>query len=323
MKKLLLVISLLSPLMFSFVRVSNVKAEDNNENECNSEKSIVRIVDNYNVFKNNGIVYKVDDTYNYIITSSKFLSNVNSYSVIYENNINRKATLLGVEKDYEIAVFKTEKVENITKACTANGEYLYKGQISYLNGYTSLEVKTKITTNLIGIGELVYNNEYKNIFKNVLQLNGNNDINGIGVFDELNRLTGIVNGFNETMSGTSYMIDVNRLIKIADSVVKTGNYEINYIKYNVVDYGTLSSGLKKSYNVSNAINYGAVITTFKPLNYIFGGLNQGMVIVAVNGIEIKSVYELDKQLSRYEKEDNVCLKVIKKNGKEAFYYVEI
>ena len=66
-----------------------------------------------------------------------------------------------------------------------------------------------------------------------------------------------------------------------------------------------------------------VITTFKPFNYLFGGLNQGMVIVAVNGVEIKNKYELDKQLARYKKGDNVCLKVIKKDGKKAFYHVEV
>ena len=37
----------------------------------------------------------------------------------------------------------------------------------------------------------------------------------------------------------------------------------------------------------------------------------------------KNKYELDKQLTRYEKNDNVCLKVIKKNGKIASYHVSV
>ena len=105
--------------------------------------------------------------------------------------------------------------------------------------------------------------------------------------------------------------------------MKTGNYEINYIEYNIIDYALLSSRVKESYGVSDVVNYGVVISTFRPLHYVFGGLNQGMTIVAVNGIEIKDSYQLDKQFSRYEKGDSVCLKVIKKNSKEAFYYVEV
>ena len=48
-----------------------------------------------------------------------------------------------------------------------------------------------------------------------------------------------------------------------------------------------------------------------------------MTIVEINGVKIKNGYELDKQLARYNKKDSVCLKVIKKNGKIAYYYVEI
>ena len=98
---------------------------------------------------------------------------------------------------------------------------------------------------------------------------------------------------------------------------------LNYIKYNLVDYNGLGYGKKESYGVNKSVSSGVVVKTFKPLNYIFGGLNQGMVIVAINGIEIKNSYELDKQLIRYEKNDNVCLKVIKKNGKVAFYHTKV
>ena len=75
--------------------------------------------------------------------------------------------------------------------------------------------------------------------------------------------------------------------------------------------------------MSDVASSGVVVTTFKPWNYVFGGLNQGMVIVAVNGVEVNNIYELDKQLTRYDKNDNVCLKVIKKNGKIDFYYSKV
>jgi len=75
--------------------------------------------------------------------------------------------------------------------------------------------------------------------------------------------------------------------------------------------------------VNKNVSYGVVITTFKPFNYVFGGLNQGMVIQAVNSVVVKNSYELDNQLSRYKKGDTVCLSVIKKNGKTAYYYVKV
>ena len=51
MKKLLLVISLVVPLLFSAVNVSTVSADDEVINtDCSSEESIVRIINNYNDF---------------------------------------------------------------------------------------------------------------------------------------------------------------------------------------------------------------------------------------------------------------------------------
>ena len=52
-------------------------------------------------------------------------------------------------------------------------------------------------------------------------------------FDELDRFVGMINGFNEKMQGIVYMVDSNKVFKVADSIVKTGNYEVNYIKYSL------------------------------------------------------------------------------------------
>lgn len=324
MKKLFLVISLLLPMLFSHVKVSNVKAENEIVNNgCDSDNSIVRIVDNYNAYKGNGFVYKVDNNYSYVVTTSKIVSDVNSYGVIYADSLYEKAILLGVDSYNEVAVFRTAKTNDVKGVCKYNSNYLYKGQLHYLKGYLDLETSFFSRANLSQIGDLYYSKNYVNVFKSALQVDSGTMLNGVPVFDELNRLVGMVNGFDSNMQGIVYMVESNKLFKIADSIVKTGNYKVNYIKYSLVDYGSLSSSLKESYGVSSKVISGVVITTFRPLKYIFGGLNQGMTIIEVNGVEINSIYEFDKQLSRYEKKDNVCLKVIKKNGKEAFYYVEI
>jgi len=325
MKKLLLIISLVIPLLYSGVSVDAVATEDvvSSKNCDDFKSSIVKIVNNYNVFSGNGFVYKQDDKYMYIVTSSKIVTKVNNFSVFYSNNEYDKAVLLGYDTYNEVAVFRANKVEGIDPVCVANSNYLFIGQTNYLYGYSSKENDFYIKTYLSDIGMLYSNTGNINIYKNIIKLNGNDAFNGVAVFDIYNRLVGMVSGYNSEFNGFSYVVESNKLIKIADSIMKTGNYNINYIKYKLVDYGSLSTGLRKGYGVNNKASNGVVVITFKPLNYIFGGLNQGMVIKAVNGVNVKNGYELDKQLMRYDKKSKVCLKVIKKNGKEKFYYVKV
>ena len=326
MKKLLLVFSFIIPLLFSSTSIVQTKAQELKEEniKCdNPSDSIVRIINNYEVFKSNGFVYKSDDKYTYIITSSDIVNNISNYKVIYQNQSVKKATIVGYDSNNQVAILKTEKEQNIKPVCFANSDYLYKGQQNYAYGYLNMGSEFYIKTNLSQIGQLYSKSGYVNVYKNIVEMQGNNIFKGVSVFDELNRLIGMITSFDDGFDKGSYMTESNKLLKIADSIVKTGKYEVNYIKYSLVDYNGLGSFFKESYGVSNKVESGVVITTFKPLKYIFGGLNQGMTIVAVNGIKVTNGYELDKQLSRYEKKDSVCLKVIKKNGKEAFYHVKV
>lgn len=325
MKKLLLIISLFIPLLFSNVRLNVIKADETSNYECNNnyEESIVKIVNNYNVFKGNGFVYKVDDKYSYIVTSSKVVSNSNNFKIIYNNGEYKDSIILGYDSKNEVAVFRTLKLEEIKSVCIANSNYIYKGQNIFLKGYFDKENEFFVNSYITNIGDLYSSNNYVDIYKGTIKLQGNNIYNGVGLFDSKNRLTGMVTNYIDKLEEGSFFIESNKIVKIADSIIKTGKYKVNYIEYSLVDYASLSSNLKESYDVSEKANTGVIITTFKPLKYIFGGLNQGMVIVAINGVNINNKYELDKQLYRYEKESSVCLKVIKNNGKTAFYYVEI
>ena len=325
MKKILLLFSLIVPLMFNGTTIVESKAEDlsyNNTNCGNPQNSIVRVLNKYDVFVSNGFVYKVDDGYSYIITSSN-IEKKKEYKIYYQNGQVKNANVVGVDNYNGVVIIKTQKEDSIKPVCFADSNYIYKGQLNYAHGYYDNSKQFLIKTNLSQVGDFYTKKGYVNIYKSIIEIEGTEEIRGTAIFDELDRVIGMITSFNDLFEGGSFITESNKLLKIADSIVKTGKYNVNYIKYNLEDYSGLSSVVKKSYGVSKKVESGVVITTFKPFNYLFGGLNQGMVIVAVNGVKIKNKYELDKQLARYKKGDNVCLKVIKKDGKKAFYHVEV
>lgn len=327
MKKLMLVISFFSIiLMNNFSSIDVVEAEgiETKEENCFfSNSSIVRIINNYNVFKGNGFVYSQDERYNYIVTSSNILSRSSNYKVIYEDGNIVEAILIGSETQNQVALFRTKKNKNSQKVCKGNSNYISKGQLNYVYGYYDNNNSFSLQTYLSNVGVLYSNNNYKRIYKSLIQIQSNDYLMGSGVFDELGRLVGVITNLSEKMLDGTYMIDSNKLYKIADNIIKTGNYKVNYIKYELEDYSLLGNIAKNKYGVNQNVSKGVVVTNFSFLRYIFGGLNKGMVIVAVNGVEISNGYELDKQLIRYKKGSNICLKVIKNNGKEAFYHVKV
>ena len=85
MKRKLLVFS----LIFSFIATTGIfvhlKAtnEGSLKKECiDPNKSVVRILDEFDIFKSNGIVYKMDENYSYIVTSIDTNKNT-KYKVLF------------------------------------------------------------------------------------------------------------------------------------------------------------------------------------------------------------------------------------------------
>ncbi len=327
MKKFLLIISIIFSLLFSGANIQLTSAEEAKNNEVTDcgkiENEIIRITNKYGVFVGNGFVYKVNDEDAYIITSDKLTLSDEGNKIIYYNEVSNDAFVIGKDSYNGVMVLKAMKADNVKGVCLSDSYFFMPGQKNILKGYKDNENRYVEKTFFNKQGILQYKKDYINIYKSIIQAKYQNFKEGMAVVDELDRLVGMVSGDIDKLNENSFIIEVNKLTKIADSIVKSRNYSVNYIKYVLEDYNKLDEYYLKNYKVSKEVSFGVVIVTFKPLSYIFGGLNQGMVIQEVNSIVVKNMYELDNQLSRYKKGDIVCLKVIKKNGKIGYYYTKV
>ena len=327
MKKFLLIISVIFSLLFSNESLQVAKAindESNESMECNSvEKETVRIINKYGKFVGTGVVYFASNEYAYIVTSDDIVISDEGNKVIYDDEVIKETVFLGKDSFNNVMVLKARKNTETKGVCIANSYYFSNGQLNIIYGYKSIEEKYVEKSFLGKQGVIYYKRNYITIYKNIIQTQYENYKEGMPIADELGRLVGILTRNDDKLNQKSYSIDSNKLTKIVESIVNSRKYEPNYIKYNLVDYSSLGKRERDSYKVSEKAQFGVVITTFKPISYVFGGLNQGMVIQAINSVVIKSTYDLDNQLSRYEKGSTVCLEVLKKNGKIAYYYAKI
>lgn len=327
MKKFLLIISVIFSLLFSSTNIQLTSAEEIKNSEITNcgkiENEIIRITNKYGVFVGNGFVYKVNDEDAYIITSDKLVLSDKDNKVIYSDGTRKDVSIFGKNSYNGVMILKTIKANNVKGVCLSDSYLFMPGQSNILYGYSDNDNLYVEKTFFNKQGVLVYKKDYINVYKSIIQAKYENYKEGMAVVDELGNLVGMISGNTTKLNENSFIVEVNKLTKIADSIVKSRIYQINYIKYSLEDYGSLDYYSLDSYKVNKDVSYGVVITTFKPFNYIFGGLNQGMVIQAVNSVMVKNGYELDNQLSRYKKGDTVCLSVIKRNGKTAYYYVKV
>lgn len=327
MKKFLLITSIILSLLFSNESLQVAKATSNEfvtNLDCNAvEKETVRIVNKYGKFVGSGVVYSIKDEYAYIVTSDDISISDDGNRVIYNDEVSKGASFVGKDTFNNVMVLKAGKSSQTKGVCLANSYYFVSGQLNIIYGYKSIDERYVEKTFLGKQGVTYYKKDYITVYKNIIQTQYEDYKEGMPISDELGRFVGLLTRNDEKLNQKSYSIDSNKLTKIVESIVNSRKYEPNYIKYNSVDYSSLGKRERSSYKVSEKAQFGAVITTFKPLNYVFGGLNQGMVIQTVNSVEIRNTYDLDNQLSRYEKGSTVCLGVLKKNGKIAYYYVKI
>lgn len=325
MKKLLIVFSLFISLLINDTNISASRALENEvSRDCgDSSNEIVAISNSYGAFIGNGFVYKVDGDRAYIVSSNNINLSDKRNKIIYRNGVSEDITLIIRDSYNGIVVMEAKKNDSVKGICLANSYYSMPGQLLLVKGYSGFNNTYIENAYFMKKGVIYYSKDYVTIYKDIIQLKYESYKEGMVVIDELGNLIGMICGNDSKLSNSSFVTETNKLTKIVDSIVKTGNYKTNYIKYNLVDYSRLDESSLNNYKVNKNVNYGVVITTFKPFNYLFGGLNQGMVIQSVNSIKVENMYELDNQLFRYKKDDTICLGVVKKNGKTAYYYVKV
>ena len=86
MKKFLLLFSLLIPLCLTSTIILQSEGTlpiDENIVCDNQQQAIVKIVNKNEVFESNGFLYKNDEKYSYIVTTSDVVENFDNYKILY------------------------------------------------------------------------------------------------------------------------------------------------------------------------------------------------------------------------------------------------
>lgn len=318
MKKIALVFSILVSFLFSFSnkieyfskQESQIHLLSNNELDCTLEDSLVNITTINNLINVSGIVVYNDEKYTYIATSFYNYDERYNYEVIFNDFSRKKATVAGYAIEDGILLFKVEHQNK--KYCTA-----FFSKSEYMDVYEYVDIIGKNNTNTekiqtvissIGLCKNCHEETYKRYYYSLVIANIEDNLLGAGLFDKKEQLLGIViNKMKDLKYGVS-ILDVNKLSAICYNLINEGNYNKNYIKYNLLDINSLTNYDKYLYSLDEGVNSGVLVSSIHYLNYIKGGLNQSMIILSVNDVDVNNCYEFDNEISKYKKGSVVNIK---------------
>jgi len=229
---------------------------DQNKLVSASEKSIPSVVtittknDKYNINNSGGIgsgvIFSKDG---YIVTNFHILSGSN-IEVSLNNGESYPATVIGIDKNADIAVLKIDINKNLTPINFANSDELKIGDkvLAIGNPY---DVGISVSSGIVSATGRDYGNPYLELIQTDAAINPGNS--GGALINENGNLIGINSKiFSKTggYQGIGFAIPSNLVVQIATQLIRHGDIQILWIgnfrvsKVKVQSNGALIDGLK-------------------------------------------------------------------------------
>lgn len=259
-----------------------------------------------------GVIYTADG---YIITNNHVVEFADELEVTLTDNRTFNATLIGTDPKSDLAVIKIEGSGFPTMEL-ANSDNLKIGEWVLAVG-NPFELNSTVTAgivsakgrniSLLGGGEAI-----ESFIQTDAAVNPGNS--GGALVDTEGRLVGINTAIatrTGVFQGYSFAIPINLVKRIADDIIKYGNYKRAFLGVSIYELdGDYASNLGVDFT------QGVVIERlFNGGSAQDAGLQEKDIIIAVNGRPVKSVPELQEYIGRARVGDVVELKVVR-NGLE-------
>jgi serine protease Do len=260
----------------------------------------------------------------YIVTNNHVVQKADEIMVTLSNKKTYKATVVGSDPAYDLAVIKIE-ASGLPYLLYGNSDDVKVGQWVLAIGYP-LNLETTVTAGIISAKARSLglnrdrNGSPANAVESFIQTDAavNSGNSGGALVNTEGKLIGInsaIASMTGSYAGYSYAIPVNIVKKVVDDIIKFGTVQRAYLGVEYANASDMSLEEKKMRGVpANA--YGIYIQNVLPDGAAAAaGIKKGDIIKSLNGIEINSGAEMQEQVSRYKPGDKVTITYIR-NDKE-------
>lgn len=260
----------------------------------------------------------------FIVTNNHVVNNADEINVTLSNKKTYKATVVGTDPSYDLAVIKIE-ASGLPYLVYGNSDDVKIGQWVLAIGYP-LNLETTVTAGIVsakarslGLNRDRSGNPGGGV-ESYIQTDAavNMGNSGGALVNTEGKLIGVNSAIASPTgyySGYSYAIPVNIVKKVVDDIMKFGTVQRAYLGINFINATDFTEEQKKREGIPlNA--FGIYVSDIpKDGGAYEAGIRKGDIIKKINGVEINSSAELQEQISRYKPGDKVPVTFLR-NDKE-------
>jgi serine protease Do len=259
-----------------------------------------------------GVIYTSDG---YIITNNHVVDFADEYEVTLHDNREFKARLVGRDPNTDMAVIKID-ASDLPAIELGNSDDVKVGEWVLAVG-NPFDLSSTVTAGIVSakgrdINIIQSNMAIESFIQTDAAVNPGNS--GGALVDVSGRLIGINSAIatpTGTFAGYSFAIPVNLAKRIADDLMKYGEYRRAYLG---VDIATMDGNLAQKLNI-NYVQGVYVDAVLPDGSAALSGIESGDIIVKINGKQITSVPELREMVGRSKVGDTIPV-VVSRNGRE-------
>ena len=244
----------------------------------------------------------------YIITNNHVVESAKELKVILNNGKEHDARLIGTDPRTDLAVIKIE-VAGIQYATLGNSEQLAVGELAVAIGNPlGNELAGSVTVGVISAlnRSITVEDKKLNLIQTDAAINPGNSggalVNSYGEVIGINTVKMSATG----VEGIGFAIPINEAKPIVEDLMKDG-----YVKGRPVigiSGRSVSEQDSKNYNIPVGI-YVAEATPYSSAER--AGIKTGDVIIKINGIDIKTIDELNQEKEKFKAGDTVTVTFIR------------
>jgi serine protease Do len=266
-----------------------------------------------------GVIYTSDG---YIITNNHVVDFADEFEVTLHDNREFKARLVGRDPNTDMAVIKID-ASDLPAIELGNSDDVKVGEWVLAVG-NPFDLSSTVTAGIVSakgrdINIIQSNMAIESFIQTDAAVNPGNS--GGALVDVSGRLIGINSAIatpTGTFAGYSFAIPVNLAKRIADDLMKYGEYRRAYLG---VDIATLDGNLAQKLNIEQV--QGVYVDGVLPDgSAALAGIQSGDIITRINGKTVTTVPELREMIGRSKVGDTIPV-VVRREGREREIQVKL